>query len=272
VRRTLLLALATAALSVAGASASYASTTLPRAASSGTPIERHCGGTTAFKDGDGYKANVNSCVQTNGQFMTVSAPADCFAPAVIGYSRYKTCSSDGSWRMLRGGNEVATGRIDVPLPYVGPGTYTVISKVSTWGGGDFPGGSAQFGSTQKTFTLTTALIALPFSASITPDHLALGQGTDLTFTVTRSQGNAVNSSQFYLDTPIATTADPRCRRAEIGFGVPAVTACNLKLGPGESTQIKVTAKLHRRECIPVRWRVTWGSGYLPGIVPCPNAG
>ena len=271
-RRTLLFGLTTAVLGVVGASASYAAPApaVPLRAPLDTPVERKCGGTTKFEGTHGAKANVNSCVQTNGQFMTVSAPADCFLPAVVGYTQQKICSSYGTWKMYRDGAEVATGKIDTEVPYVGPGTYKVISKVTTRGHGDSPGNSTQAGTTEKTFTLTTARIQLPFSAVVAPDHLAPGQDTDLIFTVTRARGNDNNRSQIYLDSPIATSADPRCKRAVVGFGGPTFTACSLNLGPGESTQIKVAVKRRGHGCDPVNWRVTWGSGSLPGIVPCPQ--
>ncbi|MFJ2745691.1 hypothetical protein ACIO3O_39230 [Streptomyces sp. NPDC087440] len=269
-RRTLLFGLTTALLGVVGASASYAAPALPLSAPTGASAERHCGGTTKFPGIEGAKANVNSCVRTNGQFMTVSAPADCFLPVIGGYTKQKICSTYGSWKMYRNGNEVATGEIDTPVPYVGPGTYKVISSVTAVGSGDHIGNSTQAGTTEKTFTLTTARVRMPFSVALTPGHLTPGQDTDLTVTVTRAQGSTIDRAQLQLFTGAARTKDPRCKRFNV-YGGTYVTACDVRIGPGESTGFKFTVERSLQGCEPFEWRLKWGSTELRSTVPCPKS-
>lgn len=228
------------------------------------PVERKCGTTTAMKMTAMKKANVNSCVETDGQFMTVTAPADCF----IGWGRADECVTTGTWKMFRDGRRVAAGHLNDSVPYAGPGTYTVEADVTVDGlkkpksAGDGWAKLAVEGTTKQTLTLTAPPRALPFTISASPERVTKGQPTEVTFTVTRNQSDDDEVDlEFHGTQKVVATADTRCQYTAPArfdfhsgrepFVLPASTRCSLAPAPGKSEQVKVIA----HGCFP--WSFTW---------------
>lgn len=233
--------------------------------------DRQCAGTTKIADSYGRKANVNSCVASDGQFVQVSAPADCFY--AYGTSRYEKCWTRGTWKMFRGQEQVASGYLGSGnAPYPGPGTYRVVAEVNANGG--TASGSSGFslhGTTTKTFTLTAPKKEMPFTVGVTPDRRDSNSETDFTFTVT-SSGASEGGATLIFTGPAMTPHDNngKCRvMPGSQFFGPRQVHCFAK--KGEVTKLHFTARKAPHQCEPIQWNLRWNlpdEKNIRGTIPC----
>jgi hypothetical protein len=251
-RRTLFCALATVSmgLGVMGIAAGAAASPAPITARAAAP-EHQCGGTTKMADDYGRKANVNSCVDTDGQFMTVTAPADCFY--AYGAKQYAGCNTIGSWTMSQSGQQVAAGNFDALVAYPGPGTYQIIGTVRARGS-EGTSGFTVSGTTTKTFTLTSAQRLLPVGIQVVQGP-AVNGATPVTFTLSHNDASAGYAKiQFVAGTSATVQSqDSRCKQSAepyIGY----VTVCRVDQPVGQSSEVNVTVT----KCIS--WKMQWGYG------------
>ena len=252
-RRTLFCALATVTvgLGVTGiAAVPAAASPAPITVRAAAP-EHQCGGTTKMPDGYGRKANVNSCVDTDGQLMTISAPADCFY--ALGSTPYANCTTIGTWTMSQDGRQVAAGRFDVPVAYPGPGTYQIVGTVQARAS-EGSSGFTVSGTTTKTFTLTSAQRLLPVGIQVVQGP-AVNGATPVAFTLTRNDASARYAKIQFVAPASATvqSQDSRCEQSSAPY-VGYITICRVDQPVGQSSEVDVTVT----KC--VSWTMRWGSG------------
>ncbi|MEU7576041.1 hypothetical protein AB0B50_00300 [Streptomyces sp. NPDC041068] len=229
----------------------------PRAAAQAGP-EQHCGRIHTLSGGRTNKANVRLCAKVGKarQFMTIATGSNCWNLT----GTWKHCDVTGTWKMLHDGEQVARGTVNRSLPYVGPGTYTVVADVSVHAHNNEPlSGTHIEGTVTSTFTLTSPKKDLPFTVEVTPKHRDAYAETPIRFTVA-SNGEA--EGELELQGHGISSATPGCGTAKWDEGRSAMITC--EISKGEKKTVELTARTPTAdemldECA-IHWQVEWSNG------------
>ncbi|MGH4036061.1 hypothetical protein ACQB60_45010, partial [Actinomycetota bacterium Odt1-20B] len=241
-RRTFLAAVtvATALGGLTGPQTAAASPAAPRqTATAQDGREEHCSDIHKLSDA-GNKAHVRVCAKVDqaGRLMNIATGSDCWHAFRV----WDKCDVTGSWKMFRDGKQIANGTVNGWYPYVGPGTYKVVSKVTAHGHntdiGSFSGTRLRDTLTD-TFALTTPKEETAFAVAVAPKHRKQDGETPITFTVT-STGEAAGSLDIQGNSISSTT--PGCTT----WGGDAHTTVRCEIVKGEKQKIELTAHKPRR--------------------------
>lgn len=223
----------------------YAAPSTPAAPVPDTASTQRCFPGVLVKGKDGQSAKVGTCVALDHAFMTVTAPAEC---------RRVACDTSGSWRMTRGGREVASGELTRRSGYPGPGTYVLTTTLrvrSAPPGVDFR--------VRRTSTITLSWPAPKptHRIDVTPGTVRAGRTTAVTYTVRRLGLEGDSNTRLGLIGPSdsglrLTSPDTQCSNPLSGAYPskarhPHILNCDvINLQPGRPYVVKVNVHMGKR--------------------------
>ncbi|MEU7583566.1 hypothetical protein AB0B50_39010 [Streptomyces sp. NPDC041068] len=254
------------AATLCGLPAAQAAAASPqRAATVQAGQEEHCGEQQRFSGaGNGAKVKLCPKVDEAQQLMNIATGSTCFHPGKV----WNHCTVTGSWKMYRGDQQIAEGTVNSWIPYVGPGTYTVVADVSAFAHDEE---LANFSGTRipgrltHTFTLASPKKDVPFTVEATPGHRDRDSETALTFDVT-SKGEvdgrfSVGSKDISSTTPgCETKKRKRVIRDERGeehvLYVHTFIVCKIAKGTTKTVEVTAAPRKGGGSC-NVTYRLTW---------------